>query len=149
VSTNLLLRSFLAAGTAAGLLAACGGDEPTGNDNHTPERYEALIDGQSVNGPLMLTAGQTVRVQLKFFNADDEDLDAVEGSHFARLTFSPLSLATATRVAGHNYQFDVTGGSEGTGSVVVGFGHSEAADEHTFPAETVIVEGEGGGGNPL
>jgi hypothetical protein len=139
----------MAAGAAAGLLSACGGDEPTGNDNHTPESYEALIDGQPVNPPLRLVAGQTVRLQLKFFNADDEDLDNVEGTHFARLTFSPLSLATATRVPGHNYQFDVTGGSEGTGSVVVGFGHSEAADEHTFSAATVIVEGEGGGGNPL
>jgi hypothetical protein len=65
----------------------------------------------------------------------------VEGSHFGGLTFNPTSLATGTRVTGHNYQFDVTGGTAGTGTLQVSFGHSEDADEPTFPTEAVTVTG--------
>jgi hypothetical protein len=34
-----------------------------------------------------------------FFNAASEDLDAVEGEHFAGLTFTPASLATVAAAA--------------------------------------------------
>jgi len=43
------------------------------------------------------------------------------------------------RVTDHNYQFDVTGGTPGTGTIVVSFGHDELADETTFPAADVTV----------
>jgi hypothetical protein len=128
---------------------ACGDDdEVTGTEDHTPVRYEVLIDGVSATAPYTFTVEETARVQLKFFNAADEDLDEVESSHFGRLTFNPTSLATVARVIGHNYQFDVTGGDEGTGTVTVGYGHDEAAAEHQFPAAIVIVEAPGNG-NPL
>ena len=45
------------------------------------------------------------------------------------------------RVTDHNYQFDVTGGTPGTGTVQVSYGHGEDADEHTFDpvAATVLA----------
>ena len=146
--TKPLLRSFLAVGAAAGLLAGCGGDETTGTEDHTPVRYELLIDGQAASVPYTFTVGQTARVQLKFFNAADEDLDDVESSHFGGLIFNPPSMATATRVTGHNYQLDVAGLDEGAGTVTVGYGHDEAAAEYQFPAANVTVVADGGG-NPL
>jgi hypothetical protein len=143
-----LLRSFLAAGAAAGLLAACGGDETTGTEDHTPESYEVLINGVTATPPYIFTVGQTSRVQLKFFNAAGDDLDDVESSHFGGLTFNPTSMATVARVIGHNYQFDVTGNTEGTGTMTPRFGHDEAANEHTLESAEVNVVSEGGG-NPL
>ena len=86
-----------------------------------------------------LTGGQTVRVRLKFFNAADEDLDEVETEHFGGLTFEPTSLASVARLSDHNYQLDVTGGTPGTGTVQVSYGHDEAADEHTFSLVAVTV----------
>lgn len=133
-----LLR--LAAGAALTLAAGCGGDEVQATDDHTPVSYTVLVDGAPTTAPFALTQGRAVLVQLKFVNACNEDLDAVEGSHFGGLTFSPTSLATAARVAGHNYQFTVTGGTPGTGTVVVGFGHDAQADETSFPAAGVTVQ---------
>ncbi|HZN97850.1 MAG TPA: hypothetical protein VFB61_09000 [Gemmatimonadales bacterium] len=146
--TQPLLRSFLAAGAAAGLLAACGGDETTGTEDHTPTSYQVLINGVTTTAPFTFTVGQTSRVQLKFFNAAGDDLDDVESSHFGGLTFNPTSMATVARVIGHNYQFDVTGSTEGSGTMTPSFGHDEAADEHTLQSAQAIVASEGGG-NPL
>ena len=129
----------LAAGAALTLLAACGSDETQANDDHTPVSYTVLVDDAPVTAPFALTSGATVRVRLKFANAAGEDLDEVETSHFAGLTFAPASLATATRLTDHHFQFDVTGGEPGTGTVTVSYGHDEQADEHTFPAAALSV----------
>ncbi len=119
---------------------ACGGDETAPPaDDHTPVSYTVLINGNQVTAPYTLTEGVTERVQLKFLNAASEDLDDVESQHFAGLTFTPASLATVTRVTDHHYQFDVTGGTAGSGTVQVGFGHDELADETTFPPANVTV----------
>jgi hypothetical protein len=136
---STLLR--LAACAALPLAVACGGDETQATEDHTPASYTILVDGTEASLPLTLTAGQTVRVRLKFVNAEDEDLDDVEAEHFGGLTFEPASLAAVARVTDHNYQFDVTGGTPGTGTVQVSYGHDEAADEHTFEpvAATVIA----------
>jgi hypothetical protein len=126
----------------AGVIAACGNDEspPLPPDDHTPATYTVLVDGTETEPPFTLTAGQSVDVQLKFFNAEDEDLDEVESEHFGRLTFNPASLATVTRDPLHNYRFTVTGGSAGTGTVQVSYGHDEAADETSFDPVAVTVE---------
>ena len=134
---STLLR--LAACAALPLAVACGGDETQGTEDHTPVTYTMLVDGTEASPPLTLTAGQTVRVRLKFFNAADEDLDQAEAEHFGGLTFDPSSLAGVVRVSDHNYQFDVTGGTPGTGTVQVSYGHDEAADEHTFKLVAVTV----------
>jgi hypothetical protein len=131
----LLLTVFVA--------TACSDNEAPSED-HTPAAYSIQVDDVPVSAPYTFVEGQTVRVRIKFFNAAGEDLDEVEESHFGGLTFQPASLATAARVADLNYQFDVTTGTPGTGTLRVGYGHSEAADEHTFPAVAVTVTPEGG-----
>jgi hypothetical protein len=134
-----LLR--LAACAALPLALACGGDERQAPEDHTPVSYTIVVGGTETVPPLTLTEGQTVRVQLKFFNAADEDLDDVGSSHFGGLVFEPASLATVARVSDHHYQFDVTGGTPGSGTVQVGYGHGEDADEHAFEpvAATVLA----------
>jgi hypothetical protein len=125
-----LLR--LAACTALPLAVACDSNETQPNEDHTPVTYTIFVDGVETAPPLTLAGGQTVRVRLTFFNAADEDLDDVESSHSGGLAFEPASLAAVAPVTGHNYQFDVTGGTPGSGTVQVGYGHDEDADEHTF-----------------
>jgi hypothetical protein len=129
--------------------AACGDDEtaPPAED-HTPVSYTVFINDIQASAPYIFIEGQTVRVRLKFLNAASEDLDEVESSHFAGFTLDPASLATVTRVTDHHYQFDVTGGTPGTGTVEVGFGHDELADEHTFTPVDVVTDPTDGGGAP-
>jgi hypothetical protein len=134
---TMLLR--LAACAALPLAVACGSDETQAPEDHTPVTYTISVDAVETAPPLTLTGGQTVRVRLKFFNAADEDLDGVESAHFGGLTFDPASLASVARVSDHNYQFDVTGGTPGTGTVQVSYGHDEGADEHTFKLVAVTV----------
>jgi len=107
--------------------------------------YTIVINDALATEPYTFPEGETVRVRLKFLNAASEDLDVVEGTHFAGLTFTPGSLASAVRVTDHHFQFDVTGGTPGTGTAVVSFGHDELADETSFPAVDVIVTPAGGG----
>ena len=121
------------------LAPACSDNEAPPAEDHVPESYGILIDDVLASPPYVFTSGQTVRVQLKFFNAAQEDLDEVEDTHYAGLTFDPSSRATVVRVADHNYQFDVTGANAGTGTLQVSYGHSAAADEHIFPEEPVTV----------
>ena len=129
----------LAASAAIVLVAACGGDESQATDDHVAATFSVLIDDVPATAPLTFTSGETVRVRLKFVNAAGEDLDDVEAEHFGGLTFSPASLATVVPASDHHFQFDVTGGTPGTGTVQVSYGHDSAADEVTFPAATVTV----------
>jgi hypothetical protein len=122
-------------------LAACGDNETApAADDHTPVSYTVLLDGTTATAPFTLTEGQTVRVRLEFLNAAGENLDAVEAGHYARVTFTPPSLATVSPVADHHFQFDVTGAAPGTGTLQVGFGHDALADETTFPAVAVTLQ---------
>jgi hypothetical protein len=137
---SLLTRSVPAL-LLAGLLAACGDDEsPAGTEDHTPASYSVLVNGSEMQPPLTFVEGQTATVQLKFFNAEEEDLDIIEDSHFGGLAFDPATLATVTRDPAHNYRFTVVGGTPGTGTVQVSHGHDEAADETTFDPVPLTVE---------
>jgi hypothetical protein len=127
------------------LAAACGSDETAPAEDHTPATYNLIVDDVPQAAPYALTAGQTSRVQIKFFNAAGEDLDDVEADHFAGLTFNPIALGTATRLADHHFQFDVTAPSAGSGTLQVGYGHDDAADEKTFNPVAVTVAADGGG----
>jgi hypothetical protein len=135
---HLSLAALLVVGSA------CSDNEAPPAEDHTPRSYNLLVDDVAVTAPYTFTVGQTVRVRIKFFNAAQEDLDDVESSHFGGLTFDPASLATAVRLADHHYQFDVTAGPVGSGTLQVSFGHNEAADEHTFDPVAVTVVGSGG-----
>src|SRR4051812_36376331 len=48
---------------------ACGGNETQAPEDHTPVSYNILVDGTAVSAPYTLVAGETARVQIKFFNA--------------------------------------------------------------------------------
>jgi hypothetical protein len=138
-----LPHAFYRIAAAAGILglAACGDSETApAADDHTPVSYTILLDDTGATAPYTLTEGRTVRIRIKFLNAASEDLDAVEGEHFAGLTFTPASLATVAAVADHHFQFDVTGATSGTGTLQVGFGHDALADETTFPPAAVTVQ---------
>ena len=142
---RIFRRSILLFGGLAAL--ACSDNEsPPVDEGHTPASYTVEINGFAVTAPYTFTAGQTARVRIKFFNEAEEDLDDVESSHYGGLAFDPASLATVARVNGHNYQFDVTGVTAGTGSLLVSFGHDPAADEHTLPSAGVTVDTDDGGG---
>jgi hypothetical protein len=131
------------------VVTACGSDETAPPaDDHTPVSYTVLIDDVAATAPYTFTAGEPVRVRLRFLNAASEDLDDIESTHFAGLTFSPGTLATVTPVSDHHYQFDVTGGAPGSGTMQVGYGHDDLADETTFPAANVVVDPSGGAGPP-
>jgi hypothetical protein len=140
------MRSSLLARTLpvlllTGALAACSDNEsPSGTEDHTPATYSVLVNGAEMQPPIVLVEGQAVSVQLKFFNAEDEDLDIVEDTHFGGLTFSPEDLATVTRDPDHHYRFTVTGETIGIGTVQVSHGHDEAADETSFAPVPVTVE---------
>jgi hypothetical protein len=136
----LVPAAIAAIGTACG-----GGDELQSNEDHTPVSYSVLIDDLPVSVPYTFVAGETARVRIKFFNAAGEDLDSEEAGHFARLTFDPVTLATAVRLDDHHYQFNVTGGTAGTGTVQVGYGHDDFADETVFDPVPVSVTTSGGG----
>jgi hypothetical protein len=126
------------------LAAACGGDETQAADDHTPTTYNVVINEIPATAPYNFTVGQTTRVRLKLFNVAGEDLDAVEAEHFAAISFNPSDLVTIARVPGHNYQFDVTGNTAGTGTMLVTYGHDEQADEVTLDPAAVTVGGTGG-----
>jgi hypothetical protein len=123
------------------IVAGCSDNEAPSLTDHTAVSYNLLVNDVAVTAPYTFTAGQTVRVRIKFFNLTQQDLDPVEGEHFGGLTFNPASLATVARVAGHNFQFDVTGGTAGTGTLQVSYGHDELADEVTFDPAVVTVTG--------
>ncbi len=119
-------------------LVGCGSSEDPADD-HDPTRFTVLLNGVQASAPYTFAAGTTTHVQLKFYNAADEDLDDVESEHFASIAFSPSTLATVTAVAAHHYQFDVTGGTAGSGTMTIGFGHDAQADEHSFDNISVTV----------
>lgn len=126
------------------LIPACSDNEAPPVEDHTPASYNILVNEVPRTAPYTFTSGQTMRVRIKFFNAAQEDLDDIENEHFGGLTFNPASLATAVRRADHSYQFDVTGGTAGSGTVQVSFGHDELADEHAFDPVAVTVTSIGG-----
>ena len=86
-----------------------------------------------------------VRVEVRFIH-DGEVITGIEGEHHAGLTFTPGTLATVASVTDHNFQKDVTGqATPGAGSVSVGYGHDEAADELSFgPFDVIVVATEAG-----
>ena len=129
------------------LVGGCGGDE-TPPEDHTPADYTVVVDGTPVEAPYSLVFGETVRVRIQFFNEAGDNLDDVEAEHFAGLTFDPAALATVARVPDHNYQFDVTGNTVGSGTVTIGFGHDEAADEVVVADALPVNVAANTGGNP-
>jgi hypothetical protein len=129
------------------LATGCGGgsDSTAPAADHTPTTYSLIVNGIPKTAPYTLTTKQQVTVQIKFFNAAGEDLDAVEAEHFGGLTLNPDGLGTVTRVTDHHYQFIVVASpTPVSGTLTVRFGHDESANEVSFdPAPLgVIVAGQ-------
>jgi hypothetical protein len=144
--TNLTrsLLAVLPVVLAGGLLSACGSDEKAAPPDHTPTTYSLIINSVSKEAPYSVQASHQVLVQIKFFNAEGEDLDAVEAEHFGGLSLNPSSLGTVTPLTDHHYQFNLTtSATPGSGTLTVSFGHDEAADEVTFDPAPFAVTGAG------
>ena len=127
-------------------LAACGDDETEPDEGHTPEDAALFVNGTEVTDGLVIPAGETIRVEVRFLDHDGEVITGIEGDHHAGLTFTPTTLAAIASVADLNFQKDVTGPStDGAGTVTVGYGHDEAADELSFGPIPVSVVATGAG----
>lgn len=136
---TLSLVGFL----ATALVSACSNDETApADDDHTPVRVGLIVGSDTMTtDTLFLPFGQTVTVRGIFFNSADDNLDDVEAEHWSKLTFTPTTLATAAVDTAHHFQHtvEVQGAVGATGTVAVGFGHDELADEHTLNAPVKIV----------
>ena len=89
------------------VFAACGGDETGPEEGHTPDDAALFVNGTDVSDGLVLPAGETVRVEVRFLH-DGEVITGIEGEHHAGLIFTPATLAIVASVADHNFQKDVT-----------------------------------------
>jgi hypothetical protein len=125
-------------------LAACGGDEAPPEEGHHPHSAVLFIAGNEVTNALVLPAGETVRIEIRFFDDGGDEITGIEAEHFAALTFDPTTLATTQDVDGQHFQKDVTAqGDIGAGNYTVGYGHDEAADEESFGPFPVTVAATG------
>jgi hypothetical protein len=120
--------------------AACGDDETAPEEGHTPVDAALFVNGTDVTDGLVVPAGETIRVEVRFLDDEGQVITGIEGEHHAGLTFTPATLAIVASVPDHNFQKDVTGqDAAGAGTVVVGYGHDEEADELTFAPIPVTV----------
>jgi hypothetical protein len=124
-------------------IAACNdGTETPPEESHTPASAALVVDGTPIGSgdPIFLVAGSTVPVEVKFYHDDGDEITGIEGDHFAKLTFTPSTLATSTDVTNQHFHKLVRAGSEiGAGAVTVGYGHDAAADQLTFGPFTVTI----------
>lgn len=126
---------------AAASTLACGSDE-VAPDEHDPASAKLFVVGDAELTPdVVLTAGQTVQIEARFYDDGGEFLADLEDEHFAAFVFSPTGLATTTPVSGRTFAFDVTAqATPGTGTITVDWGHDEEADEDSFGPFDVTVQ---------
>lgn len=140
IKRNLTSRSLMLAALVA--LVGCGDEEMGPAEGHTPADVALfVVGGAELTPDVTLAAGETVRIEARFLAHDGDVITGIEGGHFASFTFTPATLATVTEVAGRTFAFDVTAqATAGAGSVTVGYGHDEEADELSFGPFTVTVQ---------
>jgi hypothetical protein len=121
-------------------MSACSSDE-TGPDVHTPTTVKLFVNGIDETADLVLPAGATTLVVVKFYDQHGDEMTTIETEHFSTLTFTPTALAAPADVAGHHFQHNVTAqAGAGAGTVMVGFGHDALADEDSFGPFPVTVQ---------
>ena len=137
----LCRHRLLPAVLAALTVAACSDDETGPEESHTPERAAIFVDGIDASDNLLLPVGEAMRVEIRFYDDENEEITGIDDDHFTSITFLPEDLATVEDVTGENFRKDVTGGAAvGTGTFTVGYGHDEAADELEFgPFDATVV----------
>lgn len=128
--TVLLLGAFLAA-------AGCNSSESSAPHGHTPESVKVFDGATELTEPFQLQAAQTIRVEVKLYNDHGEEI-VLDDHHVVGVTFTPANLATVAAVTGEPTQFDVTGGTAGSGTATVGWGH-DTPDELTFTFDVDVV----------
>lgn len=124
-------------------LSACDSDEPAAPEGgHTPASAKIFVNDVDVSANLELAADATTIVEVRFYDDEDEEITGIEEHHYAGLVFTPTTLAVAAVQADAHFFLDVTAQSDaGVGTVMVGYGHEEAADELTFgPFPVTVVE---------
>jgi len=135
---------FYGLALAATAIAGCSSDEAVATEDHDPVSVTFSVNGgpPSGDGKLHLPEGETVTVRATFLNAGGDNLDDIEDSHFSSLTFDPAGIGTATidPNAHYSHEVDVTAAAATTGTVTVGFGHDDQADEHSLGPIDVVVE---------
>jgi hypothetical protein len=141
IKMSIIAIRFLPAVLLAACLAGCGNDETEPEETHTPASAAVFVGGVDVTSNLILPAGETVRVEVRFYNDEEEEITGIDDDHFTALTFTPAGLATTADVVGENFQEDVTAQATlGTGTYTVGYGHDQEADELTFgPFDVSVV----------
>lgn len=144
--SSSLQTPYFAALALTAALTACGGDGTSPEEGHTPASAAVFVGSFDVTDPMVLPSGEMVRVELKFYDEEGEEITGIEATHFASLAFTPSTLATVADVEGEPFRKDVTGGAgAGSGMYSVGYGHDETADELTFgPFDARVVETLGG-----
>jgi hypothetical protein len=122
-------------------LGACSSDEAAApQENHTPASAKLFVNDVDETADLTLAAGAVTRVVVTFYAEDGDEITGIEADHYAALTFTPGTLATAVEDPDAHFAFDVTAqGAAGTGTVIVGWGHDAAADDLTFGPFDVTV----------
>ena len=122
-------------------VAACSdSNETPPEESHSPSSAALIVDGTPAGDPILLPAGATVPVEIKFYNDAGDEITGIEDSHFGNLTFDPSTLAAVADVPNQHFHKTLTVGGEVTGGVVtIGYGHDEAADELSFGPFAVSV----------
>lgn len=138
------LKLMLATTAFAFTLAACSDNEAPPEGHSTPESVK-LFDAAThteLPQPYTLPSGVTTRVEVHFYDADGEDInDELIAEHFTSLTFTPATFATVTSVTDAKFQRDVLVNADpgATSTLLVGYGHDEAADTKSFGPYTVTA----------
>ncbi|MGH7497410.1 MAG: hypothetical protein ACREL3_00990 [Gemmatimonadales bacterium] len=127
----------------AGLLSVTACSDSSGlapNGPLTPVSAAVEVNGTISLDNTLLLAGSTAPAEVKFYRSDGQEITGIEGESFAKITFSPSTIATATDVPDEHFHKTVTAGSQPeTGTMTIGYGHTEAADELSFGPYTVTV----------
>jgi hypothetical protein len=125
------------------LLAACEGDEtgPAGHASIAGARLYRVSSGQQMTPDVVLSAGDTLRVEVRFVDSSGTVIHGLEDGHHTSLGFSPATLVTVDTVPGMRFFRDLAvSASPASGTLTIGYGHSLAADELTFGPFTVTVQ---------
>jgi hypothetical protein len=138
------LKLMLATTALMFTLAACSSDEdptPPGHSQPESARLFHVASSSEIVTNFSLPDGSTTRIGVRFYDADGEDIseELIETGHFTALVFTPSTFATSTAVMGEPFQRDVTvHAAPGTvATLVIGYGHDEAADSEQFGSYNV------------
>ena len=120
--------------------AACGGDEITDEHHEDVDSIKLFdIGGQELN-TVDLAPSETMRIRVRFYAEDGDEITGLEDEHDIALSFSPAGLATATAVGNEKFLLDVTASAEpGEGTLTIGYGHDGDTSEQSFGPYPVTV----------